>query len=361
MSNNDKVNWPDVFQTFMDETIVQAKIIEYTGKGFRALVMGLESYLPNIHKTMGIDNPEDIVGMEIPVFITKIMPLNNTISVSYNKSNEERAQAKETIKTIEVGSIWQGIIKNVASYGLFVTIAPGVDGLIHVKEVSWSKDYDFAKRYHIGDEISVKVIEIKGDRISLSHKQLLENPWETLDPKYKEGVLVKGIVRQLADYGAFVEIEPGVEALLHKTEIDWFDVDNIRDIFAIGDIVEAVIVNLDRGKHKMAVSTKVLKEDPWADVETNYPVGSVHTGIIKSIVNYGVFISISPGIEGLLHSTELIAINGTFKKENYHKGDQVKIQIKYIDKDNRQLNFSLYQQVPVPEKKRRPRIKDYRK
>ena len=207
----------------------------------------------------------------------------------------------------------------------------------------------------------VKVIEIKGDRISLSHKQLLENPWETLDPKYKEGVLVKGIVRQLADYGAFVEIEPGVEALLHKTEIDWFDVDNIRDIFAIGDIVEAVIVNLDRGKHKMAVSTKVLKEDPWADVETNYPVGSVHTGIIKSIVNYGVFISISPGIEGLLHSTELIAINGTFKKENYHKGDQVKIQIKYIDKDNRQLNFSLYQQVPVPEKKRRPRIKDYRK
>lgn len=358
MSNNDKVNWPDVFQAFMDEIIVQAKIIEYTGKGFKALVLGLESYLPNIHKAMGIDNPEDIVGTEIPVFITKIMPLNNTISVSYNKSNEERAQAKETIQAIEVGSVWQGTIKNVTSYGLFVTIAPGVDGLIHVKEVSWSKDYDLAKQYHVGDEISVKVIEIKGDRISFSHKQLQENPWDTLSSKYKEGVLIKGIVRQIADYGVFIEIEPGVEALLHKTEIDWFEVDNIRDLYKIGDIVEAVIVALDRDKHKMAVSTKVLKKDPWLNIETNYPIGSVHTGYIKNIANYGIFICINPGIEGLLHASEFMPIYKTFKKDNYHKGDEMKIQIKDIDKENRQLNFALYQQFP--EKKRRPRIKEYK-
>ena len=354
MSNKDKVNWPDVFQAFMDEIIVQAKITEYTGKGFKALVWGLESYLPNIHKAMGINNPEDIVGTEIPVFITKIMPLNNTISVSYNKSNEDRAQAKENIKAIEVGSVWQGTIKNVTSYGLFITIAPGVDGLIHVKEVSWSKDYDLAKQYHVGDKISVKVIEINGDRISLSHKQLQENPWDTLDSKYKEGDVIKGIVRQIADYGVFIEIEPGIEALLHKTEIDWYEVDNIRDLYKIGDIVEAAIVTLDRDKHKMAVSTRVLKKDPWLNIETNYPIGSVHTGYIKNIANYGIFISINTGIEGLLHASELIPIYKTFKKDNYHKGDKIKIQIKDIDKEKRQLKFALYQQIP--EKRRRPRI-----
>jgi len=357
--NNNNVNWTDVFQAYMDETIVQAKIVEYKGQGFRVNVLGLESYLPNIHKVLGIDNPEELIDTEIPVFITKIMPSHNKISVSYSKTNKDRAQAKETIKTLEVGSVWKGTIKNITSYGLFVTIAPGVDGLIHVKEVSWTKDYDFAKQYNIGDEISVKIIDIKGERISLSHKQLLENPWESLDNKYKEGTLIKGRVRQLADYGAFIEIIPGVEALLHIKEIGWEDVDNIRDIYKIGDEVEAVIVSFDKEKHKMAVSTKVLKEDPWIDIETKYPVGSVYTGKIKTLANYGIFISISPGIEGLLHSSEFLQISKTYKKEDYQKGDQMIIQIKEIDKNKRQLYFALAQQHNV--KKKRPRIKDYKK
>lgn len=347
--SKENINWEKVFTAYTEQTLLQAQIVEYVGNGYKVEVLGLESFLPSINKSMGYENPEEIVGFSIPVNLTKIKPLTNEIIITYNKKNEAKEEKLENLKTIEVGSVWNGVIKNITSYGLFVTIAPSVDGLVHVKEVSWSKDYEFANRFKIGDEMQVKVIDIKGDRISLSHKQLLDNPWDSLDESIQVGSIVRGRVHNITDYGVFIEISEGIEALLHSTEMCWSTIPSAIGVYQKGDVIEAKVVSLNRENHKMAVSVKQLTEDPWEKIEELFSVDDVVDAVVKKIAGFGLFATIIDGVDGLIHVSEFSWYRKIDNpKEEFEAGSRLKVKIIGIDKDNRQMSLSIKQIEPDP-------------
>lgn len=300
---NDKINWRDIFGAYEHQSIVDAKILEMVDNGYKLDVLGMESFLPLLNKALGYDNPEALVGKTLPVCITKLKPLNREIVVSYAKAEklEIQEQAKEAMKEIAVGDIFDGTIKNITSYGLFVTIAPGVDGLVHVKEVSYSK-LDLSAAFQVGDKIRVKVIGIAGKKISLSHKQLYSDPWDTLEAGIIPGAIVDGVVNDVQDYGAFVRIKDGVEGLLHKSEINWIPQVSVRDLYHKGDRVKAKVLTLDRAKHKLTLSVKQLTDDPWKNIDSRYHVGDAVNCKILNSERLGLRVSINDNIEGIISS-----------------------------------------------------------
>lgn len=349
MNINTNIEWSKVFDAYMSQTLLQAKILEYKGNGYRVEVLGLESFLPSIHKTLGYEDPEEIVGLSIPVCLTKIKPLTNEIVITYSKENENREEKLENLKTIEVGSVWKGVIKNITSYGLFVTIAPSVDGLVHVKEVSWSKDYDFSKKYNIGDELEVKVIDISGEKISLSHKQLLQDPWENLDESINVGSIIRGHVHNITDYGVFLEISEGIEALLHLSEMSWSTMGTAVGVYQKGDIIEAKVATLDRENHKMSVSIKQMTQDPWEDIDNLYSLNQIVEATIKKIANFGLFVTIRDGVDGLVHVSELSWLRKIDNlKDEFEIGSKATVKIIEIDKENRKIGLSIKQVEPNP-------------
>ena len=255
---------------------------------------------------------------------------------------ELEAQRKEIISHLEKGQILEGTVKNITSYGVFVDLG-GVDGLVHITDLSWGRVSDPHEVVSLDQKINVVILDFDEEkkRIALGLKQLTPHPWDSLDPNLKVGDHVKGKVVVMADYGAFVEIQPGVEGLIHVSEMSWSQhLRSAQEFLKVGDEVEAVILTLDREERKMSLGIKQLKEDPWETIEVKYPVGSKHTAKVRNFTNFGIFVELEEGVDGLIHISDL-----SWTKKVKHpsefttQGADIDVVVLEIDKENRRLSL----------------------
>ena len=255
---------------------------------------------------------------------------------------ELEAQKKEIISHLEKGQVLEGTVKNITSYGVFVDLG-GVDGLVHITDLSWGRVSDPHEVVALDQKINVVILDFDEEkkRIALGVKQLTPHPWDSLDPELKVGDHIKGKVVVIADYGAFVEIQPGVEGLIHVSEMSWSQhLRSAQEFLHVGDEVEAVILTLDRQERKMSLGIKQLKEDPWESIEQKYPVGSKHTAKVRNFTNFGIFVELEEGVDGLIHISDL-----SWTKKVKHPsefttvGADIEVVVLEIDKENRRLSL----------------------
>ena len=255
---------------------------------------------------------------------------------------ELEAQKKEIISKLEKGQVLEGTVKNITTYGVFVDLG-GVDGLIHITDLSWGRVDDPHKVVELDQKINVVILDFDDEkkRIALGLKQLTPHPWDALDPNLKVGDHVKGKVVVIADYGAFVEIQPGVEGLIHVSEMSWSQhLRSAQEFLKVGDEVEAVILTLDRDERKMSLGIKQLKEDPWETIEVKYPVGSKHTAKVRNFTNFGVFVELEEGVDGLIHISDLSWTKKVKHPSEFTQvGADIDVVVLEIDKENRRLSL----------------------
>jgi small subunit ribosomal protein S1 len=255
---------------------------------------------------------------------------------------ELEEKRKELISQLQKGQIIEGTVKNITSYGVFVDLG-GVDGLIHITDLSWGRVSDPKEVVQLDQKIKVVILDFDEEkkRIALGLKQLSAHPWDALDPDLKVGDKVKGKVVVMADYGAFVEIAPGVEGLIHVSEMSWSQhVRSANDLLKVGDEVEAVILTLSREERKMSLGLKQLKEDPWASIETRYPIGSDHEAKVRNFTNFGVFVELEDGVEGLIHISDLSWTKKVKHPSEFTQiGAPISVRVLEIDKENRRLSL----------------------
>ncbi|MBR4175878.1 MAG: S1 RNA-binding domain-containing protein, partial [Bacteroidales bacterium] len=255
---------------------------------------------------------------------------------------ELEQQRKEIIAKLEKGQVLEGTVKNITSYGVFIDLG-GVDGLIHITDLSWGRISHPEEIVHLDEKINVVILDFDEAkrRIALGLKQLTPHPWDALDPNLKEGDHVKGKVVVIADYGAFVEIVPGVEGLIHVSEMSWSQhLRSAQDFMKVGDEVEAVILTLNREERKMSLGIKQLMPDPWLAIAEKYPVGSKHTATVRNFTNFGIFVELEEGVDGLIHISDLSWSKKIKHPAEFTKiGDKIDVVVLEVDAENRRLSL----------------------
>ncbi len=337
--------WDRVNEVHQKDEVITGVIKCRTKGGLIADVFGIEAFLPGSQIDVKPIRDYDIyVGKTMEFKVVKINQEFKNVVVSHKVLLEEELeeQKKHIISKLEKGQVLEGIVKNITSYGVFVDLG-GVDGLIHITDLSWGRISHPEEVVELDQKINVVVLDYDDEkrRIALGLKQLSAHPWEALDANIKEGDVVKGRVVVLADYGAFVEIAPGVEGLIHVSEMSWSQhLRSAQDFLKVGDEVEATILSIDREDRKMSLGMKQLTKDPWEDIEVRYPVSSKHEATVKNFTNYGIFVELEEGIDGLIHISDL-----SWTKKIKHPSDFTKIDEKIqvvvldIDKENRKLSL----------------------
>ena len=338
-------SWDRVNAALENEEIVQGYIKCRTKGGMIVDVFGIEAFLPgsqiDVHPIRDYDQ---FVGTTMDFKIVKINQEFRNVVVSHKAliEAELEAQKKEIIGKLEKGQILEGTVKNITSYGVFVDLG-GVDGLIHITDLSWGRVDDPHKVVELDQKINVVILDFDDEkkRIALGLKQLTPHPWDALDADLKVGDHVKGKVVVIADYGAFVEIQPGVEGLIHVSEMSWSQhLRSAQEFLKVGDDVEAVILTLDRDERKMSLGIKQLREDPWEAIETKYPVGSKHTAKVRNFTNFGVFVELEEGVDGLIHISDLSWTKKVKHPSEFTQvGAQIDVVVLDIDKENRRLSL----------------------
>ena len=338
-------SWDRVNAALENEEIVQGYIKCRTKGGMIVDVFGIEAFLPgsqiDVHPIRDYDQ---FVGTTMDFKIVKINQEFRNVVVSHKAliEAELEAQMKEIIGKLEKGQILEGTVKNITSYGVFVDLG-GVDGLIHITDLSWGRVDDPHKVVELDQKINVVILDFDDEkkRIALGLKQLTPHPWDALDADLKVGDHVKGKVVVIADYGAFVEIQPGVEGLIHVSEMSWSQhLRSAQEFLKVGDDVEAVILTLDRDERKMSLGIKQLKEDPWEAIEVKYPVGSKHTAKVRNFTNFGVFVELEEGVDGLIHISDLSWTKKVKHPSEFTQvGAEIDVVVLDIDKENRRLSL----------------------
>ena len=338
-------SWDRVNAALDAEEVVQGYIKCRTKGGMIVDVFGIEAFLPgsqiDVHPIRDYDQ---FVGKTMEFKIVKINQEFRNVVVSHKALIEQEleAQKKEIIGKLEKGQILEGTVKNITSYGVFVDLG-GVDGLIHITDLSWGRVDDPHKVVELDQKINVVILDFDDEkkRIALGLKQLTPHPWDALDADLKVGDHVKGKVVVLADYGAFVEIQPGVEGLIHVSEMSWSQhLRSAQEFLKVGDDVEAVILTLDRDERKMSLGIKQLREDPWEAIETKYPVGSKHTAKVRNFTNFGVFVELEEGVDGLIHISDLSWTKKVKHPSEFTQvGAEIDVIVLDIDKENRRLSL----------------------
>ncbi len=338
-------SWDRVNAALDNEEIVQGYIKCRTKGGMIVDVFGIEAFLPgsqiDVHPIRDYDQ---FVGTTMDFKIVKINQEFRNVVVSHKAliEAELEAQKKEIISKLEKGQILEGTVKNITSYGVFVDLG-GVDGLIHITDLSWGRVDDPHKVVELDQKINVVILDFDDEkkRIALGLKQLTPHPWDALDADLKVGDHVKGKVVVIADYGAFVEIQPGVEGLIHVSEMSWSQhLRSAQEFLKVGDDVEAVILTLDRDERKMSLGIKQLKEDPWEAIEVKYPVGSKHTAKVRNFTNFGVFVELEEGVDGLIHISDLSWTKKVKHPSEFTQvGAEIDVVVLDIDKENRRLSL----------------------
>ncbi len=337
--------WDRVNAALEQEEVVQGFIKCRTKGGMIVDVFGIEAFLPgsqiDVHPIRDYDQ---FVGKTMEFKIVKINQEFRNVVVSHKAliEAELEAQKKEIISKLEKGQILEGTVKNITSYGVFVDLG-GVDGLIHITDLSWGRVDDPKKVVELDQKINVVILDFDDEkkRIALGLKQLTPHPWDALDANLKVGDHVKGKVVVIADYGAFVEIQPGVEGLIHVSEMSWSQhLRSAQEFLKVGDEVEAVILTLDRDERKMSLGIKQLKEDPWENIETKYPVGSKHNAKVRNFTNFGVFVELEEGVDGLIHISDLSWTKKVKHPSEFTQvGAPIDVIVLDIDKENRRLSL----------------------
>ena len=338
-------SWDRVNAALEAEEVIQGYIKCRTKGGMIVDVFGIEAFLPgsqiDVHPIRDYDQ---FVGKTMEFKIVKINQEFRNVVVSHKAliEAEIEAQKKEIIGKLEKGQILEGVVKNITSYGVFVDLG-GVDGLIHITDLSWGRVDDPHKVVELDQKINVVILDFDDEkrRIALGLKQLTPHPWDALDANLKVGDHVKGKVVVIADYGAFVEIQPGVEGLIHVSEMSWSQhLRSAQEFLKVGDDVEAVILTLDRDERKMSLGIKQLKEDPWETIEVKYPVGSKHTAKVRNFTNFGVFVELEEGVDGLIHISDLSWTKKVKHPSEFTQvGSEIDVVVLDIDKENRRLSL----------------------
>ena len=338
-------SWERVNAALDNEEIIQGYIKCRTKGGMIVDVFGIEAFLPGSQIDVHPIRDYDVfVGKTMEFKVVKINQEFRNVVVSHKAliEAELEAQKKEIISKLEKGQILEGTVKNITSYGVFIDLG-GVDGLIHITDLSWGRVSDPHEVVALDQKINVVILDFDDDkkRIALGLKQLTPHPWDALDADLKVGDHVKGKVVVIADYGAFVEIAPGVEGLIHVSEMSWSaHLHSAQEFMKVGDEVDAVILTLDREERKMSLGVKQLKEDPWEKIEEKYPVGSKHTAKVRNFTNFGVFVEVEEGVDGLIHISDLSWTKKVKHPSEFTKiGESIEVQVLDIDKENRRLSL----------------------
>ena len=338
-------SWERVNAALENEEVIQGYIKCRTKGGMIVDVFGIEAFLPGSQIDVHPIRDYDVfVGKTMEFKVVKINQEFRNVVVSHKALIEQELeqQRKEIIGKLEKGQILEGTVKNITTYGVFVDLG-GVDGLIHITDLSWGRVSDPHEVVSLDQKINVVILDFDEEkkRIALGLKQLTPHPWDALDPNLKVGDHVKGKVVVMADYGAFVEIAPGVEGLIHVSEMSWSQhLRSANDFMKVGDEVEAVILTLDRAERKMSLGIKQLKADPWECIETKFPIGSKHVAKVRNFTNFGIFVELEEGVDGLIHISDL-----SWTKKIKHPseftsvGATIDVVVLEIDKENRRLSL----------------------
>ncbi len=338
-------SWDRVNEALNNDEIIKGYIKCRTKGGMIVDVFGIEAFLPGSQIDVKPIRDYDIfVGKTMEFKVVKINQDYRNVVVSHKAliEAELEAQKKEIIGKLEKGQVLEGTVKNITNYGVFIDLG-GVDGLIHITDLSWGRVNDPKEIVELDQKINVVILDFDDEkkRIALGLKQLTPHPWEALDADLKVGDHVKGKVVVMADYGAFIEIAAGVEGLIHVSEMSWSQhLRSAQDFMKVGDEVEAVILTLDREERKMSLGIKQLKDDPWENIEEKYPVGSKHTAKVRNFTNFGIFVEIEEGVDGLIHISDLSWTKKIKHPSEFTQiGSEIEVCVLEIDKTNRRLSL----------------------
>ena len=338
-------SWDRVNAALENEEIIKGYIKCRTKGGMIVDVFGIEAFLPGSQIDVKPIRDYDVfVGKTMEFKVVKINQEFKNVVVSHKAliEAELEQQKKEIIGKLEKGQVLEGTVKNITSYGVFIDLG-GVDGLIHITDLSWGRVSDPKEVVELDQKLNVVILDFDDEkkRIALGLKQLTPHPWDALDANLQVGDKVKGKVVVMADYGAFIEIAPGVEGLIHVSEMSWSQhLRSAQDFMKVGDEVEAVILTLDREERKMSLGIKQLKQDPWETIEEKYPVGSKHTAKVRNFTNFGVFVEIEEGVDGLIHISDLSWTKKVKHPSEFTQiGADIEVQVLEIDKENRRLSL----------------------
>ncbi|MBQ0156248.1 MAG: 30S ribosomal protein S1 [Bacteroidales bacterium] len=338
-------SWDRVNEALEKDEIIKGYIKCRTKGGMIVDVFGIEAFLPGSQIDVKPIRDYDVfVGKTMEFKVVKINHEFKNVVVSHKAliEAELEQQKSQIISGLEKGQVLEGTVKNITSYGVFIDLG-GVDGLIHITDLSWGRVNDPKEVVELDQKINVVILDFDNDkkRIALGLKQLTPHPWDGLKSDLKVGDKVQGKVVVMTDYGAFVEIAPGVEGLIHVSEMSWSQhLRSAQDFLSVGDTVEAVVLTLDREQRKMSLGVKQLKADPWEAIDTKYAVGTKHTAKVRNFTNFGVFVEIEEGVDGLIHISDL-----SWTKKVKHPsefttiGADIEVQVLEIDKENRRLSL----------------------
>ncbi|MDR1343800.1 MAG: 30S ribosomal protein S1 [Tannerellaceae bacterium] len=338
-------SWDRVNEALEKDEIIKGFIKCRTKGGMIVDVFGIEAFLPGSQIDVKPIRDYDVfVNKTMEFKIVKINQEYKNVVVSHKAliEAELEQQKKEIISKLEKGQILEGTVKNITSYGVFIDLG-GVDGLIHITDLSWGRVSHPEEIVQLDQKINVVILDFDDEkrRIALGLKQLTPHPWDALDQNLKVGDHIKGRVVVMADYGAFIEIAPGVEGLIHVSEMSWTQhLRSAQDFMKVGDEIEAVVLTLDRDERKMSLGIKQLKTDPWEDIEKRFPVGSKHTAKVRNFTNFGVFVEIEEGVDGLIHISDLSWTKKIKHPSEFTQiGAEIEVQVLEIDKENRRLSL----------------------
>lgn len=339
-------SWERVNQALANDEVIKGYIKCRTKGGMIVDVFGIEAFLPGSQIDVKPIRDYDVfVGKTMEFKVVKINQEFKNVVVSHKAliEAELEQQRKEIISHLEKGQVLEGTVKNITPYGVFIDLG-GVDGLIHITDLSWGRVNNPADIVQPDQKLNVVILDFDEEkkRIALGLKQLQPHPWDKLDPNLKVGDRVKGKVVVMTDYGAFVEIAPGVEGLIHVSEMSWSQhLRSAQDFMKVGDEVEAQILTLDREERKMSLGIKQLKPDPWENIEEKYPVGSKHTAKVRNFTNFGVFVELEEGVDGLIHISDLSWTKKIKHPSEFTQiGADIDVMVLEIDKENRRLSLS---------------------
>ena len=337
--------WDKVNDAHANSSVVTGFVKCRTKGGMIVDVFGLEAFLPGSQiDVKPIRDYDQYVNKNMEFKVVKINHEFKNVVVSHKALIEAdiEEQKKEIIGQLEKGQVLEGIVKNITTYGVFVDLG-GVDGLIHITDLSWNRINHPSEILELDQKLNVVILDFDDDksRIQLGVKQLSPHPWEALSPDLKEGDKVKGKVSVLADYGAFIEVVDGVEGLVHVSEMSWSThLRSAQDFVKVGDKIEAVVLTLDRDERKMSLGIKQLTNDPWTDITTKYPKGSKHTGIIRNFTNFGIFVELEEGIDGLVYISDLSwTVKVKHPSELFSTGEKIDVIVLELDVDERKLSL----------------------
>ena len=345
--------WDNIKEIYENDGIVKGTIISRV-KGGLSVDIGLQAFLPGSQVDLRpVKDMDSLVGTERDFKIVKYNKRRGNIVLSHRAilESERMSLREQTLTSLEEGAIFDGIVKNITDYGLFLDLG-GIDGLAHITDLSWGRVGHPSELYHVGDKIKVKVLSFdrEKERVSLGIKQLTPDPWSKVEEKYPVGTRISGKVVSLTDYGAFVEVEQGVEGLIHVSEMSWTrKVRHPSQLLSVGNTVDSVILNLDIPKKRISLGIKQVEPNPWDVIEEKYPVGTTIEGKIKNITDFGIFIGIDEGIDGLVHISD-ISWTKRIKhpSELYKKGQEVQAVVLNIDKKNERFSLGIKQLNPDP-------------